>query len=133
MKYELKKISILQACKVSAVIYIPFSPIGNRVRARVVKNKTAPPFRTAEFDIMFDEGISATGDLLDLATEDGIVEKSGSWFSYGETRLGQGRENSKLFLAENPDLFEEIKLKVLIARGVQGTADAQVAETVSEK
>ena len=108
-------------------------PIGNRVRARVVKNKTAPPFRTAEFDIMFDEGISATGDLLDLATEDGIVAKSGSWFSYGETRLGQGRENSKLFLAENSDLFEEIKLKVLIARGVQGTADEQVAETVSEK
>ncbi|MBT4530907.1 MAG: recombinase RecA, partial [Phycisphaerae bacterium] len=93
-------------------------PIGNRVRARVVKNKTAPPFRSAEFDIMFNEGISITGDLIDLAVDDGIVAKSGSWFSYGETRLGQGRENSKQFLADNPELFEEIKGKVLVARGV---------------
>lgn len=92
--------------------------IGNRVRARVVKNKTAPPFRSAEFDIMFDEGISITGDLIDLAVEDDIIAKSGSWFSYGETRLGQGRENSKKLLADNPELFEEIKEKVLIARGV---------------
>jgi recombination protein RecA len=92
--------------------------IGNRVRTRVVKNKTAPPFRTAEFDIMFNEGISITGDLLDLAVEDGIVDKSGSWFSYGETRLGQGRENSKQHIAENPEMFEEIKQKVLVARGV---------------
>jgi recombination protein RecA len=93
-------------------------PIGNRVRARVVKNKTAPPFRSAEFDIMFNEGISITGDLLDLAVEDGIVNKSGSWFSYGEVRLGQGRENSKVHIAENPEMFEEIKQKVLVARGV---------------
>lgn len=93
-------------------------PIGNRVRARVVKNKTAPPFRTAEFDIMFNEGISITGDLIDLAVEDGIIDKSGSWFSYGETRLGQGRENSKQFIADNPDVFAEIKKKVLVARGV---------------
>ena len=92
--------------------------IGNRVRTRVVKNKTAPPFRTAEFDIMFDEGISITGDLIDLAVDDCIVDKSGSWFSYGETRLGQGRENSKKFLADHPELFEEIKQKVLVARGV---------------
>ena len=93
-------------------------PIGNRVRARVVKNKTAPPFRNAEFDIMFDEGISTTGDLIDLACEDGIVAKSGSWFSYGEIRLGQGRENAKLFIAEDKEIFEEIKTKVLIARGI---------------
>jgi recombination protein RecA len=93
-------------------------PIGNRVRARVVKNKTAPPFRSAEFDIMFDEGISITGDLIDLAVEDGIVVKSGSWFSYGETRLGQGRENSKKYFVDNPELFEEVRTKVLIARGV---------------
>jgi recombination protein RecA len=91
--------------------------IGNRVRTRVVKNKTAPPFRTAEFDIMFNEGISITGDLLDLAVEDGIVDKSGSWFSYGEIRLGQGRENSKQHIADNPEMFEEIKQKVLVARG----------------
>ena len=98
--------------------------IGNRVRTRVVKNKTAPPFRTAEFDIMFNEGISITGDLLDLAVEDGIVDKSGSWFSYGETRLGQGRENSKQILAENPEMFEEIKQKVLVARGVAEGVEA---------
>ena len=87
--------------------------VGNRVRAKVVKNKVAPPFRIAEFDIMFNEGISATGDLLDLAINDGIAQKAGAWFSYGDIRLGQGRENSKQFLRENPDLFDEIKQKVL--------------------
>ena len=92
--------------------------VGNRVRARVVKNKLAPPFRDAEFDIMFNEGISASGDLLDLAVADSVVDKSGAWFSYGDVRLGQGRENSKRFLLENPDLFQEIKKDVLIARGV---------------
>jgi recombination protein RecA len=92
--------------------------IGNRVRARVVKNKIAPPFRDAEFDIMFDEGISASGDLIDLAVTDSIVQKSGSWFSYGEIRLGQGRENAKQFIRENPDLFEEIRQGVLVKRGI---------------
>lgn len=92
--------------------------VGNHVRARVVKNKLAPPFRDAEFDIMFAEGISITGDLLDLAVKDEIIAKAGAWFSYGETRLGQGRENVKVFLKENPDLFDEIRLKVLVARGV---------------
>ena len=87
--------------------------VGNRVRAKVVKNKVAPPFRQSEFDIMFNEGISATGDLLDLAITDGIAQKAGAWFSYGDVRLGQGRENSKQFLRENPDLFDEIKIKVL--------------------
>ena len=87
--------------------------VGNRVRAKVVKNKVAPPFRQSEFDIMFDEGISATGDLLDLAINDGIAQKAGAWFSYGDIRLGQGRENSKQFLRDNPDLYEEIKAKVL--------------------
>jgi len=96
--------------------------VGNRVRARVVKNKIAPPFRDAEFDIMFDEGISASGDLLDLAVEDKVVEKSGAWFSFNQTRLGQGRENSKKFLRENPDLFEEIRRKVLAGRQVAGGA-----------
>ena len=106
--------------------------IGNRVRTRVVKNKTAPPFRTAEFDIMFDEGISIIGDLIDLAVDDCIVDKSGSWFSYGETRLGQGRENSKKFLAENQDMFEEIKQKVLVARGVAAGSNKS-EETVTSK
>jgi recombination protein RecA len=92
--------------------------VGNHVRARVVKNKIAPPFRDAEFDIMFAEGISVTGDLLDLAVKDDIIAKAGAWFSYGETRLGQGRENVKVFLKENPDLFDEIRKKVLVARGV---------------
>ena len=94
--------------------------VGNRVRAKVVKNKIAPPFRQAEFDIMFDEGISATGDLIDLAIAGDIVQKSGAWFSYGDTRLGQGRENAKNFLKENPDLFNEMRLKVLDSKGIVG-------------
>jgi len=92
--------------------------VGNHVRTRIVKNKVAPPFRDAEFDIMFNEGISATGDLLDLAVSDNVVQKSGAWFSYGDVRLGQGRENSKQFLKENPQLFAEIRFKVLEARGL---------------
>jgi recombination protein RecA len=87
--------------------------VGSRTRARVVKNKVAPPFRDAEFDIMFDEGVSATGDLLDIAADSNIVEKSGAWYSYGQVRLGQGRENSKKFLKENPELFGEIRQAVL--------------------
>ncbi len=96
--------------------------VGNRTRARVVKNKVAPPFRDAEFDIMFNEGISAFGDLLDLAVNTEIVQKSGAWFSYGETRLGQGRENSKQFLKDNVDLYQEIRAKVLEAKGVTAAA-----------
>ncbi|QQE11576.1 recombinase RecA [Planctomycetota bacterium] len=94
------------------------TPIGNRVRAKVVKNKVAPPFRQAEFDIMFNEGISVTGDLIDLAVAENVVQKSGAWFSFGEVRLGQGRENSKNFIKENPDLFNEIKQLVLKAKGI---------------
>ncbi|MBB6428463.1 recombination protein RecA [Algisphaera agarilytica] len=92
--------------------------VGNRTRARVVKNKIAPPFRQAEFDIMFNEGISASGDLLDMAVEEEVVQKSGAWFSFGEVRLGQGRENSKTFIRENKDLFDEIKKLVLEKKGV---------------
>jgi len=91
--------------------------VGNRTRARVVKNKIAQPFRDAEFDIMFDGGISYEGDLLDLAASCGVVEKSGAWFNYKTTRLGQGRENSKAFLKENPELAEEIRAGVLEAKG----------------
>jgi recombination protein RecA len=86
--------------------------IGNRTRVRVVKNKVSPPFRTAEFDIMYNEGISKVGDLLDLATELEIVTKRGSFYSYGDLRLGQGRENSKDFLKQNPDLAGEIELAI---------------------
>jgi recombination protein RecA len=83
--------------------------IGNRTRVRVVKNKVAAPFRTAEFDIMYNEGISKVGDLLDLATQFEIIDKRGSFYSYGDTRLGQGRENSKEFLRQNPDMALEIE------------------------
>ena len=87
--------------------------IGTHVRARVVKNKVAPPFRTAEFDIMFDSGISVEGDLIDLAVDHEIILKQGAWFSYGDVRLGQGREKSKTFLADNPDLIEEIRSAIM--------------------
>jgi recombination protein RecA len=93
----------IQSIKIGAEI------VGNRTRVRVVKNKVAPPFRTAEFDIMYNEGISKVGDLIDLATQLEIVDKRGAFFSYGETRLGQGRENSKEFLRQNPDLANDIE------------------------
>jgi len=91
---------------------------GSRIRARVVKNKIAPPFRDTEFDIMFDSGISYEGDLLDLAGSSEIVQKSGAWFNYGQIRLGQGRENAKQYLIENEELCKEIKDKVLAAKGL---------------
>ncbi len=99
--------------------------VGNRVRARVVKNKVAPPFRQAEFDIMFEEGISAAGDLLDLGVESDVVTKSGAWFNYGDVRLGQGRENAKRFLRENTQLFDEIRLATLKANGIQWSPEVQ--------
>ena len=92
--------------------------VGSRIRAVVVKNKIAPPFRDAEFDIMFDSGISYEGDLLDLGAGCGVIQKGGAWLNYGEVRLGQGRENSKKYLVENKDLREEIKNKILIAKGL---------------
>ena len=85
---------------------------GNRTRVKVVKNKVAPPFKKAEFDIMYGKGISRTGDILDAATEIEIVKKAGAWYSYGEHRLGQGRENSKTFFEENPDICNEIENKI---------------------
>jgi recombination protein RecA len=92
--------------------------VGNKTRVRVVKNKMAPPFRDAEFDIMYGEGISQTGDLLDMGVMNNIVEKSGAWYSYGGERIGQGRENAKKFLKENPDLFDALSLKVKAAMGI---------------
>jgi recombination protein RecA len=86
--------------------------IGNRVRARVVKNKIAAPFRVAEFDIMFNQGISKMGDLLELGADQGIIKKSGSFYSYGETRLGQGRENSKEFLAQHPEIAASVEARI---------------------
>jgi recombination protein RecA len=98
--------------------------IGNRTRARVVKNKLAPPFREAEFDIIFGEGISKEGDILDLAAQEGIVEKSGAWYSYGGDRLGQGRENTKNFLREHPDLVVKIEEQVREKLGIKGKNEA---------
>lgn len=89
--------------------------IGNRTRVKVVKNKIAPPFRQAEFDIMYNEGISKSGDVLDLAVEHNIVEKSGAWFAYGEGKIGQGREAAKQYLQENPKVMDEIAKKVVEA------------------
>ena len=86
--------------------------MGNRVRAKVVKNKVAPPFRTAEFDIMFAYGISKEGDLIDLGVGSGIIKKSGAFFSYGEARLGQGRESAKDYLRHHPELAQEIEGKI---------------------
>jgi len=94
----------------------------------VVKNKIAPPFRDAEFDIMFDRGISYEGDLIDLAVAVNVVEKSGAWYNYGPMRLGQGRENSKQFLADNKDVAEEIRQAVLAAKGMLGTKQPAAAQ-----
>jgi recombination protein RecA len=102
--------------------------VGGRTRVKVVKNKVAPPFREAEFDIMYGEGISKTGDLLDLAVEKRIVEKSGAWFAYGGERLGQGRENAKQFMKDNPEVFRSIDEKV---RKELGMSRDSVPETVS--
>jgi recombination protein RecA len=93
---------------------------GNRTRVKVVKNKLAPPFKQAEFDVMYNEGISHTGLLVDLGVENDIVQKSGAWFSYGDVRLGQGRENAKHFLKESPDLAKEVEEKVRAALGANG-------------
>ncbi len=89
--------------------------IGNNTRVKIVKNKVAPPFRKAEFDIMYGEGISKTGEIIDLGVDKGIIKKSGSWFSYGETKLGQGRDAVKQLLADNPELSEELEEKIKAA------------------
>ncbi|MDO4735048.1 MAG: DNA recombination/repair protein RecA, partial [Lachnospiraceae bacterium] len=102
--------------------------IGNRVRAKVVKNKVAPPFREAEFDIIFGEGISATGDILDQAVEFKIIEKSGAWYSYKGEKIGQGRENAKSFLKNNPEIFATIDAQVRSKLGFEGYEDAAAEE-----
>jgi recombination protein RecA len=97
---------------------------GNHVRVKVVKNKVAPPFKQAEFDIMFAEGISHTGLLVDLAVEAGIIQKSGAWYSYGDQRIGQGRENAKLFLRDNPELGGDVERRVREALGLAPSPDS---------
>ncbi len=106
--------------------------IGNRVRAKIVKNKVAPPFREAEFDIMFGKGISREGSLLDVGVEHGIVRKGGAWFTYDEVQLGQGKENSKNYLRENPDLALQLENDVYKAVGMI-ESDELVEEEASNK
>ena len=101
--------------------------IGNRTRAKVVKNKVAPPFKMAEFDILYGKGISAEGSLIDLGMELKVITKSGAWYSYGEERLGQGRENVREFLKENPDVAMEIEQKVREACGLTREAEPAAA------
>ena len=108
--------------------------IGNRTRVRVLKNKVAPPFKEAEFDILYGEGISKHGDILDMAADLDIVNKSGAWYSYQDIRLGQGRENAKTFLKENPELTDELELKVRKAAGlVTDEADESDGESGKDK
>ncbi|ELC0738617.1 TPA: recombinase RecA [Campylobacter jejuni] len=95
-------------------------PIGNRVKVKVVKNKVAPPFRQAEFDVMFGEGLSREGELIDYGVKLDIVDKSGAWFSYKDKKLGQGRENSKAFLKENPEIADEITKAIQNSMGIEG-------------
>jgi recombination protein RecA len=99
--------------------------VGNQTRVKVVKNKLAPPFRAVEFDIMYGEGISKVGELIDLGLKAGVVEKSGTWFSYDSQRIGQGRENAKMFLKANPDIAAKIETAIrqnagLIADRLEG-------------
>ncbi|MFA6741275.1 MAG: recombinase RecA [Arcobacteraceae bacterium] len=109
--------------------------IGNRVKVKVVKNKVAAPFKLAEFDIMFGEGISKTGELVDYGVKLDIVDKAGAWFSYGDSKIGQGRENSKVFLRENPEIAKEIEKKILDSMGINDaliTSSSDELEDASE-
>ena len=99
--------------------------VGNRTRVKIVKNKVAPPFREAEFDIMFGQGISREGDILDLAADKGVVNKSGAWYAYNGDKIGQGRENAKQYLKENPLICEEIEAKVREMLNVDGTEESE--------
>ena len=102
--------------------------VGNRTRVRIVKNKVAPPFKEAEFDIMYGKGISKEGDLLDLAAKEDIINKSGSWYSYEGQKIGQGRENGKKFLLEHPDIMETIDQKVRLAYHIGGETPEETEE-----
>ena len=110
--------------------------VGNTTRVKVVKNKVAPPFKQVEFDIMYGEGISKTGELVDLGVKAGVVEKSGAWYSYGDERIGQGRENAKQFLKDNPAVAHEIEDKIRASHGLDfaatGEADADAEDDLTE-
>jgi recombination protein RecA len=106
--------------------------VGNRTRIKVVKNKIAPPFKEAEFDIMFGQGISREGDVLDLASNLGIVQKSGAWFAYNESKIGQGRENAKTYLRENPAILDEVEKKVRVHYGLIAGEEITQPEKAAE-
>ncbi|WP_338754111.1 recombinase RecA [Bacillus sp. FJAT-52991] len=107
--------------------------VGNKTKIKVVKNKVAPPFRVAEVDIMYGEGISREGEIIDLGSDEDIIQKSGAWYSYNEERLGQGRENAKQFLKENPDISHEIMLKIRKQYGLDEDVTEPVEENMSEE
>jgi recombination protein RecA len=106
--------------------------VGNRTRVKVVKNKLAPPFREVEFDLMYGEGISREGDLVDLGAEAGIIEKSGAWFAYGGERIGQGRENAKEYLKTHPETAEAIEAAILEKHGIKRHPSESAAPAVAE-
>ncbi len=122
LRIDVRKIGLLKENEVA---------IGNRVRAKVVKNKVAPPFREAEFDMLFDSGISREGDLIDLAADTGIVQRSGTWFSFGELRLGQGRDNARQFLRDNPEVCAAIRQQTLEAKRPRPTPVSAPAADVA--
>jgi len=107
--------------------------VGNATRVKIVKNKVAPPFKQVEFDIMYGEGISKTGELLDLGVKAGIVDKSGSWFSYGDERIGQGRENAKTYLKENPAIALAIEDKIRAAHGLEFDLAANDDDVIADE
>jgi len=104
------------------------NPVGNRTRAKIVKNKMAPPFKQAEFDIIYGQGISREGGLIDMGVEHGIVKKSGAWFTYDGDQLGQGKENSRRFLRDNPELADEIERRLRVKLGVDAQPEEQTAD-----
>ncbi|HET6339688.1 MAG TPA: recombinase RecA [Polyangiales bacterium] len=124
MRLDIRRVGAIKVGEVS---------VGNRTRVKVVKNKLAPPFTETEFDVLFGEGISKSGDLIDLAVADNILEKSGAWFSYGGERVGQGRENARNYLQERPKLLAEIEAKILLKHGLsRGGAAAEPAKANGE-
>ncbi len=122
LRLDIRRIGAIKEAAASGTNKEP-SVVGNRTRVKIVKNKMAPPFREIEFDILYGQGISRTGDLVDLAVEHGIIEKSGAWFSFGPERIGQGRENAKAFLESRPDLAERIELQVYSKAGLRRPGD----------
>ncbi|GGF70128.1 hypothetical protein GCM10011402_23280 [Paracoccus acridae] len=107
--------------------------IGNTTRVKVVKNKVAPPFRQVEFDIMYGEGISKVGELIDLGVKAGVVEKSGAWYSYGDERIGQGRENAKQFLRDNPEKANAIEDKIRASHGLEFAVEGGEDDSLTEE